>query len=174
MCSRPRQLHFLTHSLSSVLVHATQSRSSACLAVPLSLSLFSYISLSFCQFGSFGVFLWSRLPFVCVPHIYDSANVCSQSVEYLMPSSPKRWRRQFLKCLCCPCYSPPLSLFGHAVGSSSSSIHLKIWHQMSASASASAIAIAIVVVVCRLHAHLRSILTSFSLLQLFVLLLWVY
>lgn len=60
-----------------------------------------------------------------------------------MPSSPKRWRRQFLKCLgcCCPGYSPllssPLSLLGYAVGSSSSSIHLKIWHQMSASASAS-------------------------------------
>jgi len=40
-------------------------------------------------------------------------------VEYLMPSSFKRQRRQFLKCFGCHCRW---------------SLHLKIWHQMSASA----------------------------------------
>lgn len=79
MCSRPRQLHFLTHSLSSVLVHATQSRSSACPAV--SLALFFYLPLclssSLAVLGSFSG--RACLLFVCLIFTTLRMSAVSQS-----------------------------------------------------------------------------------------------
>lgn len=139
MCLVLASIAFLTHSpqfstphsLGRLAVHM-----SPCPSVRL--AVWQFCSLSFSLSPYLSPSLLAPCCLLFVPHIYDSANVCSQSVEYLMPSSSKRWRRQFLKCLGCCC--PPLfllTLLPCAVGSSLSSIHLKIWHQMSASASAS-------------------------------------
>lgn len=173
MCSRPRQLHFLTHSLSSVLVHATQSRSSACPAVSVSfsLSLFLYLSSSLAVLGSFSgracllfvclIFTTLRMSAVSQSsischHLLNDGGGNSSSVwaapATLLPSFSLWLCRRLILVL------DPLENLASNVSVSFSF----------------SIAIAIVVVVCRLHAHLRSILTSFSLLQLFVLLLWVY
>lgn len=164
MCSRPRQLHFLTHSLSSVLVHATQSRSSACPAV--SRSLFLYLSLSFCSLAVLGSFSGRAcLLFVCLIFTTLRMSAVSQSsisCHHLLNdgggNSSSVW-------------AAPATLLP--------SLSLWLCRRLILVLDplenlASNVSVSFSFVVCRLHAHLRSILTSFSLLQLFVLLRWVY